>query len=170
MYLHHVWSPRSGSGWIQSKDCRLFTIPKKNAISIYNLLFRPLLLTKGLWDLLRVYHGTEFALIITAQQHLSPHWYICSHQPVLQSLSWQNHRAERIWPGINQWVNYPLKYIIIHMENEEELDRNDKLLCPGLQSWHSFKHGTPIVFLDQKVGYQTHLLHTTTGSFTFHTL
>lgn len=43
------------------------TVPKKNAIMIYDLLFRPLLLSQGRWDQVRVDHGTEFALIITAQ-------------------------------------------------------------------------------------------------------
>ena len=38
------------------------TIPKKNPILIYDLLFRPLLLAEGLWDQVRVDHGTEFTL------------------------------------------------------------------------------------------------------------
>ncbi len=59
------------------------TSPKKNAIMIHDLLFRPLLLSQGLWDQVRVDHGTEFALIITAQLHLSPHRHSQYRQPVL---------------------------------------------------------------------------------------
>lgn len=47
------------------------TIPKKNPIVIYDLLFRPLLQTEGLWDQVRIDHGTEFVLLVTAQLYLS---------------------------------------------------------------------------------------------------
>ena len=100
----------------------LITIPKKNATVIYDLLFQPLLHSVGLWDQLRVDHGTEFALIITAQQHLSQHRQNRSRQPVLQSLSRQNHRAERIWPEVNRRINYPFKCALIDMENREKLN------------------------------------------------
>ena len=103
------------------------TIPKKNASVIYDLLFRPLLHSQGLWDQVRVDHGTEFALVITAQQYLSQYRQNHNHQPVLQSLSRQNHRAERIWPEINQRVNYPLKQVLIDMENNEELNMGDEV-------------------------------------------
>ena len=103
------------------------TIPKKNPILIYDLLFRPLLLSQGLWDQVRVDHGTEFTLIITAQLYLSPCRQNGNHQPVLQSLSRQNHRAERIWPEINQRINYPLKWLLIDMENNEELSMGNEV-------------------------------------------
>lgn len=84
------------------------TLPKKNSILIYDLLFRPLLQTYDLWEQVRIDHGTEFALVVTAQQHLSVHQQRHSHEPIIQSLSRLNHRAERIWVEINQRVNYPL--------------------------------------------------------------
>ena len=49
----------------------LITIPKKNPILIYNLIFLPLLHSQGLWDQVCVDHGTEFALIISAQKHVT---------------------------------------------------------------------------------------------------
>jgi hypothetical protein len=101
------------------------TIPKKNPILIYDLLFLPLLHSNGLWDQVRVDHGTEFALIISAQKHLSPFRNIQSREPVLQSLSRQNHRAERIWPELNQRINYPIKRVLISMENNEEINMGD---------------------------------------------
>lgn len=45
------------------------TIPKKNPIVIYDVLFRPLLQTEGMWEQVRVDRGTEFTLLITAQLH-----------------------------------------------------------------------------------------------------
>ena len=76
----------------------MISIPTKNPISIYNALTRPLLLSYGLWQQVRLDHGSEFVLVITAQQHLSNHrqWQDC--HPVLQSISCQNHRVERMWP------------------------------------------------------------------------
>lgn len=102
------------------------TIPKKNAIAIYDLLFRPLLLTEGLWEQVRVDHGTEFSLLITAQVLLSPQRQNQDHQPVLQSLSRQNHRAECIWVEVNQRVNYPIKRVLVDMENSEEIDMENE--------------------------------------------
>ena len=43
----------------------------KNPILIYALLFRPLLLTCGLWEQVRLDRGTKFSLVVIAQQHLS---------------------------------------------------------------------------------------------------
>ena len=82
------------------------TLPKKNAVHMYDVLFRPLLLSEGLWEQVRVDHGSEFALVLTSQQLLSPYRRSTCHLPVLQSLSRQNHWAQRIWP---ERVNYPLK-------------------------------------------------------------
>ena len=52
---------------------------------------------------------------------------------MLQSLSCQNHRAERIWPEINQRINYPFKCALIDniMENREKLNMGDDVtrLC-----------------------------------------
>ena len=103
------------------------TLPKKNPILIYDLLFRPLLQTYGLWEQVRIDHGTEFALVVTAQQHLSVHRQRHSREPVIRSLSRLNHRAERIWVEINQRVNYPLKQVLVQMENNEEINMGDEI-------------------------------------------
>ena len=101
------------------------TIPQKNAIAIYDLLFRPLLFSEGLWEQVRVDHGTEFSLVVTAQQFLSPHRTNHTHHPVWQSLSRQNHRAQRIWPEVNQRINYPIKRALMHLEKNEDLKMGD---------------------------------------------
>lgn len=105
------------------------TIPKKNPIVIYDLLFRPLLLSEGMWDQVRVDHGTEFTLVVAAQVYLSSLRQNPSHHlPVLQSLSRLNHRAERIWPEVNQRVNYPVKHVLVDMENNGEIDMSDEVI------------------------------------------
>lgn len=80
------------------------TIPKKNPILIYRLLYQPILEQYGIWDQLRMDHGTEFALVTSPHRH-----------PVLQSMSRQNHRAERIWPEINSRINYPVKRVLTRL-------------------------------------------------------
>jgi hypothetical protein len=100
----------------------MITIPTKNPISIYNALTRPLLLSYGLWQQVRLDHGSEFVLVITAQQHLSNHRQWQDRHPVLQSTSRQNHRVERMWPEVNQRVNYPVKRVLIEMEARDEID------------------------------------------------
>ena len=103
------------------------TIPKKNPIEIYNLLFRPLLHSQGLWDQVCGDHGTKFALILTAQRSLSHLRRNQSCEPVLCSLSRLNHRVEHLWPEVNQRINYPVKRLLIAMENEEEIPPAFKL-------------------------------------------
>ena len=103
------------------------TIPRKNAIAIYHALFKPMLINEGLWEQVRVDHGREFALIITIQKELQSLRRNSNHRPVLQSMSTQNHRVERLWPEINQRINYPIKRILVMMESAGELDlSNDK--------------------------------------------
>ena len=65
---------------------KFITIRKKKTILICDLHFRPLLQSQGLWDQICVDHGTEFALIKTAQQHLSNHRLNQNCEPVLESL------------------------------------------------------------------------------------
>ena len=104
------------------------TLPNKNPISIYETLFKPFLQSNGMWNQLHIDHGTEFSLISTIQLHLSN---LCNSQtrdPVLQSLSRQNHRAERIRPEINSRVNYPIKRILTSLEGNQEINMEDGLI------------------------------------------
>ncbi len=100
----------------------MITIPVKNPIAIYNALMKPLLETEGMWDQVRVDHGTEFVLLVTVQQHLRGRQIRHTHLPVMQSMSRQNHRVERMWPEINARINYPIKRVLIAMETNGEID------------------------------------------------
>ena len=102
----------------------MVTLPVKNVVAIYDLLLKPLLLTTGLWELVRVDHGREFALVTSVQQSLAPLRGTHTLVPVLQSTSRQNHRVERLWPEGNQRINDPVKQVLVEMENNGEIDMN----------------------------------------------
>ena len=78
------------------------TLPVKNAIAIYDCLFRPLLLKEGLWVQVRVDHGREFSLMLSVQQGLAGFRVRQDRVPFLQTVSRENHRAERIWPEVRK--------------------------------------------------------------------
>ena len=64
----------------------MVTMPVNNAIMIYHTLLRPLLATEGLWDQVRVDHGTEFALVATVQTHLACYRQHSSRPPLLTNV------------------------------------------------------------------------------------
>lgn len=103
------------------------TMPVKHPITIYDTLFNPILMQHGLWDQVRMDHGTEFVLVTTVQQFLAIHRERVDHHPVVRSMSRNNHRAERLWVEVNRRVNYPVKEILVTMEGEEEIDMTDEL-------------------------------------------
>ena len=98
------------------------TMPRKNPITIYNTIFRPLLLSEGIWDQLRCDHGTEFCLIGTVQEYLSSYRVNQQRLSVMQTTSRQNHRVERIWPEVNSRINYPIKAVLASMEEANIID------------------------------------------------
>ena len=94
------------------------TMPRKNPIAIYNTLFQPILTSDGIWDQVRTDHGTEFTLVATVQWHLSGNRNHQDREPILQTTSRQNHRAEKLWPKFNARINYPVKAVLVGMEEE----------------------------------------------------
>ena len=122
----------------------LVTMPRKNPITIYNTLFQPVLQQHGLWDQVRTDHGTEFVLVSTIQQFLAPLRGRQHRCPVLKTTSRHNHRAERIWPEINSRINYPIKRVLVSMEEQEEIDMNDDL-TKFCVSWVTINVLTPAI-------------------------
>ncbi|XP_020900484.1 uncharacterized protein LOC110239119 isoform X2 [Exaiptasia diaphana] len=103
------------------------SIPKKNPILIYKYLFRPLLLQYGLFEQLRVDHGTEFCLCIFVQELLKNYRYDQRREPWKQTTSTRNYRAERMWPEENQRVNYPLKRALCLLLEQDMVNMEDPL-------------------------------------------
>ncbi|XP_034005379.1 uncharacterized protein LOC117497578 isoform X1 [Trematomus bernacchii] len=48
-------------------------------------------------------------------------------QPYMQTKSTQNHIIERMWPEVNNRVNYPLKGALNHLVDQEELNLEDNI-------------------------------------------
>ncbi|XP_062504950.1 uncharacterized protein LOC134181698 [Corticium candelabrum] len=120
----HVLAIDGYSGFILG----LITMPVKNNLIIYNQLFRPILQQFGLWDQIRVDHGREFYLLLYVQEHLS---YLRRNQmraPHVQSMSRENHPAERIWVEVNQRVNYPIKQALNALVEVDQLNMNDPIV------------------------------------------
>jgi len=105
----------------------MITIPVKNSVAIYHTLMQPLLYQYGLWQQVRTDRGTEFALVVTAPWYLAQRRQWQHRFPVLQSTSRQNHRVERMWPEVNQRINYPVKRILVQMEGSDELDMTNSI-------------------------------------------
>ena len=62
----HVLAVDGYSGYILG----LITMALENNLIIYDMLFRPILVNFGLWDQVRVDHGTEFYLLLYVHEHL----------------------------------------------------------------------------------------------------
>ena len=71
-------------------------------------------------------HGCEFSLMLSVQQGLAGFHVRQDRVPFLQTISQENHRAKRIWPEINQKINYPLKYLLIQMVVNQIIDMRDE--------------------------------------------
>ena len=67
-------------------------------------------------------------LVVAAQQYLSGQRLWQDRHPVLQSTSQQNHRVERMWPEVNQRINYPVKRILVEMESRDEIDMTNDMV------------------------------------------
>ena len=118
------------------------TIPRKNPITIYNTLFYPILQRHGLWDQIRLDHGTEFTLVVSVQQLISHHRSRHNRHPVCCSTSRQNHRAERLWVEVNRRINYPVKEVLIMMEDDGQINMADDI-TKFCVSWVAIKVMAP---------------------------
>lgn len=102
--------------------------------SFLYILYRPLLVQFGLFDQVRVDHGTEFCLCIFVQELLKNRRHDNSRAPWRQTTSTKNYRAERLWPEENSRVNYPLKKALCIIKEQEIFDMEDPVVSFAV-SW-----------------------------------
>ncbi|XP_060759597.1 uncharacterized protein LOC132886813 [Neoarius graeffei] len=103
------------------------TMPIKNNIIIYDEVYRPAVMSYGIWDQVRVDCGREFFLILFVQEKLAAYRHNKERQPYLQTPSTRNHTIERMWLEVNQRVNFPLKTALVQMCDQEEICLDDSL-------------------------------------------
>ena len=102
-------------------------MPVKNQILIYEFVFRPALCRYGIWDQIRMDHGSEFNLVIFVQQLLSVYRNDESRESYKQTRSTKNYVAERFWPEVNIRIDYSLKRTMNHIVENEDLDISDEI-------------------------------------------
>ena len=64
--------------------------------------------------------------MLSVQQRLAGFRVRQDRVPYLQTVSRENHQAERIWPEVNQRINYPLKHLLIQMEANQIIDMSER--------------------------------------------
>uniref|UniRef100_A0A1X7VFK5 Integrase core domain-containing protein n=1 Tax=Amphimedon queenslandica TaxID=400682 RepID=A0A1X7VFK5_AMPQE len=106
----------------------------------------PLLLTEGIWEQIRVDHGTEFCLIGKVQQHIFQYQNRTCCSPFLQNTSHCNHRIKRSWVEVNQRINYFIERILVLMKVINEIDmQNEVNFCVSwvsidvIKSWNNHR-------------------------------
>ncbi|XP_039505722.1 uncharacterized protein LOC120461555 isoform X2 [Pimephales promelas] len=104
------------------------TMPIKNNLTIYEEVYKKAVLSHGMWDQVRVDHGTEFYLTLFMQEMLAEYRHNQQRLPYLQTTSTKNHTVERMWPEVNKRVNFPIKSALIQMVDQESLDMEDGLM------------------------------------------
>ena len=101
-----------------SKIIRHIILHQKNPILLYDKLFVDIVQSEGIWDSVRVDYGTEWTVILFAQNLLSDHRQNTSKPPYSQTYSKKNLRIERWWVEVNKRVNYPIKQILMEMNED----------------------------------------------------
>ncbi|XP_066930020.1 uncharacterized protein [Clytia hemisphaerica] len=98
------------------------TMPVKNNLTIYREIYRQTCTDYGMFHQIRVDGGKEFYLTLGMQDiygHLRSRQDIAKYR---QTQSKQNLPIERFWPEVNIRVNYPIKAILVRMDNNGSIN------------------------------------------------
>ena len=102
-------------------------MPRKNNITIYDQVFRPTILTDGLWDQVRVDNGREFYLVLFMQEKLRSQRGDLTVAPYRQTSSRANHIIDRR-VELNHRVSYPIKRVVSLMVETDMLDMDCEIV------------------------------------------
>ena len=91
-------------------------------------LCRPILFKTGIFYQLRVDMGREWVLILFIQELLSGYRQNQDRQSHVKTTSKQNLTIERVWPEVNARVYYPIKRILVDLEEKGILDMNNECI------------------------------------------
>ena len=95
----------------------------KNNSIIYEQVYRAATLEYGLWDQVRVDHGKEFYLTLYIHEQLRMAGRGATDiMPYMQTASTHNHIIERIWVEVNHRVTYPIKRVVVEMEEQGRIN------------------------------------------------
>lgn len=144
---------------------------QKNNLIIYEKIYRTALLEFGLWEQVRVDHGREFYLLLFIQEKLRETRGDPEIAPYRQTSSCDNHIIERMWVELNHRVTYPLKRVLVEMDEQGLINMQSSAMryCVSevlkpvaevgmtrmLRAWNAHSvphHGIPNVLQDQRNG------------------
>ena len=145
----------------------------KNPVLIYEFVFRPALIADGIWDRIKMDHGTEFCLTIFVQKIPAYHGGNEERTPFMQTPSTRNYVAEKIWPEINSRINYPIQLAMNDIVQRNNIDLSDPVMkhCtswvtmlfskPGVENFvHVWNHhripGQKSCMPTENMNYNTH--------------
>ena len=87
--------------------------------------------------------GKEWVLLLFVQELLAGYRYNQDRPAHFKSASTENYTIERIWPEVNSRINYPIKNILVDLEEKELFDLTCKVASEGMerfvQSWNNHK-------------------------------
>lgn len=70
--------------------------------------------------------GKEWVLLLFVQELLAGHRFNQDRPAHFKSASTENYTIERIWPEVNSRINYPIKNILVDLEEKELFDLTDE--------------------------------------------
>ncbi|XP_057293869.1 uncharacterized protein LOC130622420 [Hydractinia symbiolongicarpus] len=103
------------------------TMPVKSNPVIYSHIYRKVLTTYCMFDQVRVDHGREFFLMLGMQEYLANIRGDQLSLPYQQTESKRNLPIERFWVEVNGRVNYPIKSILVDMDNSLIIDMDNNI-------------------------------------------